>query len=48
MKESKKTKLSLKKITIKNLSFLSKKELQAMKGGTGNTQAGITNRPIYC
>jgi hypothetical protein len=48
MKESKKTKLSLKKITITNLSLLSKKELQAMKGGTGDTGEGITNRPIYC
>jgi hypothetical protein len=48
MKESKKTKLSLNKTTIQDFPSLDTKEQQAVKGGTGNTQEGITNRPIYC
>ncbi len=49
MKEKKEKKLSLGKMTILDLNnALDRDEQQKVKGGTGTTQAGTTDVPIYC
>lgn len=49
MKEKKEKKLHLGKMTIQDLdNGLDRDEQQKVKGGTGTTQPGTTDVPIYC